>query len=130
MTLRADIKYKSNWQQGTLRGPRLPSETLPHVYNPRDYTAQRRNKWVCALKTSMAKVKIFGPAGDPNAPSGPSKYTLVPYEEVVRKEEAEKAHATPPGLHDNRFPTADWMFSDPKSTIGTLYPDVSCLGEC
>ncbi|KAL1942695.1 hypothetical protein VTO73DRAFT_4935 [Trametes versicolor] len=108
MTLRADIKYKSNWQQGTLR-------------------AQRRNKWICALKTSMEKVKIFGPAGDPNAPSGPSKYTLVPYEEVVRKEEAEKAHATPPGMHDNRFPTADWMFSDPKSTI--VDPTQDVFGE-
>jgi hypothetical protein len=31
MVLKADIKYKSNWQQGALK-------------------VQRRNKWICALK--------------------------------------------------------------------------------
>lgn len=31
MVLKADIRYKSNWQQGALR-------------------VQRRNKWICALK--------------------------------------------------------------------------------
>jgi len=31
MVLKADIKYKSNWQQGALK-------------------VMRRNKWICALK--------------------------------------------------------------------------------
>ena len=71
LTLKADIKYKSNWQQGTLK-------------------AQRRNKWICALKSSMEKLKIFGPDGDPGAHPAPTKYTQVPYEEVLRQEEAAK----------------------------------------
>ncbi len=33
MVLKADIKYKTNWQEGALK-------------------VQRRNKWICALKTA------------------------------------------------------------------------------
>ena len=67
MTLRADIKYKSNWQQGALK-------------------AKRRNKWICALKSSLAKVKIYGPDGNPDAKPSPTPYTLVPYEDIVKRE--------------------------------------------
>ena len=59
MILKADIKYKSNWQQGALK-------------------VQRRNKWICALKMTLADLKIWGPAGagDPApAPADPVKYT-------------------------------------------------------
>ncbi|KAI0371035.1 hypothetical protein BV20DRAFT_942709 [Pilatotrama ljubarskyi] len=107
MTLRADIKYKSNWQQGTLK-------------------AQRRNKWICALKASMEKVKIFGPGGDPNAPAGPQKYTLVPYEEVVKAEEEAKSHAPSRSASsaELRIPTNDWTFADPKSAIVDASQDV------
>ena len=104
LTLRADIKYKSNWQQGTLK-------------------AQRRNKWVCALKSSLAKLRIFGPAGDPHAGAGPAvqKYTQVPYEDVLRQEQAEARHAPhPSGGSDAelRIPKADWTFADQNSAIG------------
>ncbi|RXK40282.1 serine/threonine protein kinase [Tremella mesenterica] len=64
MVLKADIRYKSNWQQGALK-------------------VQRRNKWVCALKMTLKDLKIWGPggAGDPSPPPpDPVKYTLVPYE--------------------------------------------------
>ncbi|KAA1474278.1 hypothetical protein DENSPDRAFT_840858 [Dentipellis sp. KUC8613] len=67
MTLKADIMYKSNWQQGGLK-------------------AKRRNKWVCALKTALAEVKIFGPEGDPDAVPAPTRYTLVPWEQVEADE--------------------------------------------
>ena len=76
MVLSTSIMYKSNWQQGTLK-------------------AQRRNKWICALKASMEKLKIYGSSGDPNAPSGPTKYTQVPYEEVLRKEHEAASHVQP-----------------------------------
>jgi hypothetical protein len=33
LTLKADIKYKTNWQEGALK-------------------VQRRNKWICALKNA------------------------------------------------------------------------------
>jgi hypothetical protein len=59
MVLKADIKYKSNWQHGALK-------------------VQRRNKWICALKMTLAELKIWGPAGagDPApAPPDPTKYT-------------------------------------------------------
>ncbi|CDO72761.1 hypothetical protein BN946_scf184994.g14 [Trametes cinnabarina] len=65
MTLRADIKYKSNWQQGTLK-------------------AQRRNKWICALKASLTKVKIFGPKGDPDRTRRAAEaHSSVPLEGVA-----------------------------------------------
>ncbi|KAI0331047.1 hypothetical protein GY45DRAFT_1322992 [Cubamyces sp. BRFM 1775] len=111
MTLRADIKYKSNWQQGTLK-------------------AQRRNKWICALKVSMEKVKVFGPKGNPSAPAGPTKYTLVPYEEVVRKEEEAKATAPPSASAsstDLHIPASEWTFADQNMAI--VDPSQDVFGE-
>ncbi|KAI1796400.1 Mechanosensitive ion channel-domain-containing protein [Ganoderma leucocontextum] len=101
LTLKADIKYKSNWQQGTLK-------------------AQRRNKWICALKASMEKLKIFGPDGNPNADSGPTKYTQVPYEEVLRQEEAAKRGQHPSSgssMSELHVPKSDWTFADQNSAI-------------
>ncbi|GAA5915882.1 hypothetical protein JCM5296_002522 [Sporobolomyces johnsonii] len=72
LTLSASINYKTSWQNGALK-------------------AQRRNKWVCALKVAMGELQIFGPAGagDPApAPAEPTQYTLVPYEEIKAKEAA------------------------------------------
>ncbi|WWD17790.1 hypothetical protein CI109_102232 [Kwoniella shandongensis] len=66
MVLKADIKYKSNWQQGALK-------------------VQRRNKWICALKMTLADLKIWGPGGAGNPapdPAEPTQYTLVPWDEV------------------------------------------------
>ncbi|KAH9963910.1 Mechanosensitive ion channel-domain-containing protein [Russula dissimulans] len=67
MVLQADIMYKSNWQQGTLK-------------------ATRRNKWICALKTYLAEAKIYGPNGNPDATPAPTRYTIIPWEEVQEKE--------------------------------------------
>lgn len=47
LSLKADIKHKSNWQNGALK-------------------AQRRNKWLCALKQLMAELEIYGPGGAGN----------------------------------------------------------------
>ncbi|CAH7675285.1 Mechanosensitive ion channel-domain-containing protein [Phakopsora pachyrhizi] len=60
MTLQADIKYKSNWQNGALK-------------------AFRRNKWICALKQVMAEEQVFGPdgAGNPNPKSEPQLIQLI-----------------------------------------------------
>lgn len=81
MTLKADIKYKSNWQQGALK-------------------AQRRNKWICALKISLAKVQIFGPDGNPDAKPSPKPITMVPWEHVLHEEEM-KQHQ---GAHHHMGP--------------------------
>ncbi|GAA5936388.1 hypothetical protein JCM1841_002925 [Sporobolomyces salmonicolor] len=75
LTLSAAINYKTSWQNGALK-------------------AQRRNKWVCALKVAMGELQIFGPAGagDPApAPAEPTQYTLVPYDEIKAKEAAAAA---------------------------------------
>lgn len=61
MTLSAEIKYRSNWQNGSLK-------------------AVRRNKWICSLKLAMSSLEIFGPggAGDPSpAPADPTVVHLV-----------------------------------------------------
>ncbi|KAI0699236.1 hypothetical protein BC835DRAFT_1268062 [Cytidiella melzeri] len=102
MTLKADIKYKSNWQQGALK-------------------TKRRNKWICALKLSLAKVKIFGPAGDPNAKAGPTPYTLVPYEHVPQDSAAHPTNGSMSSLSEPRIPEA-WTFSDHNAVMCTQFP--------
>jgi len=77
MTLKAEIMYKSNWQQGALK-------------------SIRRNKWVCALKIHLAEVKIYGPSGDPDATPAPRRYTVVPWQEV---QESERIAAGPTMPH-------------------------------
>lgn len=64
LVLKAEIKYKTNWQEVALK-------------------IQRRNKWICALKNALADCEIYGPGGAGNPDPGedaPTKYTLVPYE--------------------------------------------------
>ncbi|MBW0462151.1 hypothetical protein O181_001866 [Austropuccinia psidii MF-1] len=60
LTLKAKINYKSNWQNGSLK-------------------AQRRNKWICALKQVMAELEIYGPAGagNPNPKPEPTLIQLL-----------------------------------------------------
>ncbi|EGG03241.1 uncharacterized protein MELLADRAFT_65659 [Melampsora larici-populina 98AG31] len=60
MTLQADIKYKSNWQNTGLK-------------------TQRRNKWVCALKQIMAELEMWGPdgSGNPDPPPSPTLIRLL-----------------------------------------------------
>jgi len=107
MSLTADIKYKSNWQQGPLK-------------------AKRRNKWICALKTALADVKIFGPKGNPKKVSGPNKYTLVPWDEVQAGERnALQAESAKPD--EQKMPASGWQLSDKNVTIvgdsGNVFDD-------
>ncbi|KAF8705944.1 Mechanosensitive ion channel, partial [Rhizoctonia solani] len=104
MTLKADILYKSNWQQGALK-------------------TKRRNKWMCALKTAMAELKVYGPTGDPSAKPGPTKYTQVPWEEV---KEMERTEMPLPDLSTNepRIPRGEWSFTDQDAMILDRRQDV------
>jgi small-conductance mechanosensitive channel len=88
MTLSADIQYKSNWQQGATKGMAMYSSTKCCSFML--YPAKRRNKWICALKTSLAELEIFGPEGNPNEEPVPKQYTQVPWEEVRRQEEVRR----------------------------------------
>ena len=74
MTLETTIHYKSNYQNTALH-------------------TQRKVKWMVAMKMALAESKIFGPAGDPDAPAEATKYMKVPYEPPAPKEEKE---APPP----------------------------------
>ncbi|KAF9531655.1 Mechanosensitive ion channel-domain-containing protein [Crepidotus variabilis] len=98
MTLSADIKYKSNSQQGALK-------------------AKRRNKWICALKTILAELKIFGPDGDPNAPPGITRYTNVPWEKIQREEYEAKAKTAQGHADDMHRPTDGWRLGDKNAAI-------------
>jgi len=77
MSLKAEIKYKGNWQQGASK-------------------AIRRNKWVCALKIHLAEAKIYGPKGGPDTTPAPTRYTVIPWEEV---QESERIAASPAMPH-------------------------------
>ncbi|WAR52044.1 hypothetical protein PtB15_1B483 [Puccinia triticina] len=86
LTLQADIKYKSNWQNGALK-------------------SQRRNKWVCALKQIMAEVEIYGPAdaGNPAPKSEPTLIQLVDSPPLVIHQRAE----SPRKQQDQQNPPSD-----------------------
>jgi hypothetical protein len=106
MTLTADIKYKSNWQQDGMR-------------------AKRRNKWICALKSALADVKVFGPTGDPKAKPDPTPYTLVPWEKVQEDERKSAAN-----LHAHSgAPVGGWRLSDRIAVIVEDAQDIFSDGD-
>jgi len=96
MTLTAVIKYKSNGHLGALK-------------------SKRRNMWMCALKTTLKEVGIFGPKGDPSAPAAPTQYTLVPWEEANPKNSEPKPD--PGGLKEPVLPKTDYNFSDKNASL-------------
>lgn len=118
MTLTADIRYKSNGQLAALKG--VYRYTMRYVLEKPGLisyvTAKRRNKWICALKTALAELNIYGPKGNPNSPPGTTRYTKVPYEEIKAKEQQKVAEgaALTPGL-----PPQGWHLSGNNAAIGT-----------
>jgi len=103
MTLSADIKYKGNGQQAALK-------------------AKRRNKWMCALKTALAEVKICGPGGDPKAPPGVSRYTKVPWDIIHAEDQDVLEKETDSGVHRSR--TNRWKLSNENTAILDSADDV------
>ncbi|KAJ9125076.1 hypothetical protein QFC22_000029 [Naganishia vaughanmartiniae] len=80
LVLKADIKYRSNWQEGALK-------------------VQRRNKWICALKEALKACSIYGPsdAGNPSPPpADPVRYMQVPFEALTVEVAAEDRVESPP----------------------------------
>ncbi|KAF8893315.1 Mechanosensitive ion channel-domain-containing protein [Infundibulicybe gibba] len=96
MTLTVDIKYKSNSQQGGLK-------------------AKRRNKWICALKTALAELKIYGPGGDPDAKSELKRYTEVPWDEV--KADENFATQDQPKFPEPPVPVGGWQLTDKNPNL-------------
>ncbi|KAL1748755.1 Mechanosensitive ion channel-domain-containing protein [Schizophyllum fasciatum] len=95
MSLTADIMYKSISQQVGLR-------------------AKRRNKWVCALKTMLGEVGIYGSKGNPDVAPSAKRYTQVPWELVQeedrKREEEEKARVK--GVPEPVLPFVGWRLAD------------------
>lgn len=101
MTLSADIKYKSNWQQGAVK-------------------VRRRNKWICALKTSLAELKIFGPGGNPVKEASTTMYTQMPWDEFLllkRDEEARQAAAAFQKHVETKIPKTDYSLQDKNALL-------------
>jgi len=96
MVLTANIQYKSHWQQDGIR-------------------ASRRNKWICALKTTLADLKIFGPTGDPKAKPATKPCT------IVLKEFREDEHKDVRVTQDQPIePVGGWRLSDRNAVIVPL----------
>ncbi|KAH9948995.1 Mechanosensitive ion channel-domain-containing protein [Amylocystis lapponica] len=106
MTLTADIRYKSNWQQGALK-------------------AMRRNKWICALKEALHASQVFGPTGDPDAPPAPERYTLIPWDEVKQADRKEEQAQKSSAAQEPRVPTAGWAMADKNAVLCTSCARVS-----
>lgn len=98
MTLSVDIKYKSNGQQAAAKGLIFYLIMFQEPILIQPVIAKRRNKWLCALKTALAEVKIFGPSGNPHAPPEVSRYTEVPWSIV---------HASDQRVGENESETTD-----------------------
>ncbi|KZT26735.1 hypothetical protein NEOLEDRAFT_1131748 [Neolentinus lepideus HHB14362 ss-1] len=111
MTVQADIKYKSNWQQGAVK-------------------ARRRNRWICALKTSLASCHIYGPKGNPDAIPAPTRYTQVPWNTVEHEDEkkraAEKHHDKESRLD---MPKGGWALTDKNAELAGDSEDVWGEGD-
>ncbi|OWZ32002.1 serine/threonine protein kinase [Cryptococcus neoformans var. grubii Br795] len=110
LVLKADIRYKSNWQQVSLK-------------------IQRRNKWICALKMALADLKIFGPdgAGNPSPEeAGPTQYTLVPWEEC-RPRISEESTAPPPPF-TSAAPSPPPLM-DARAAVNDPYGDIWNEGD-
>ncbi|KIM30449.1 hypothetical protein M408DRAFT_66234 [Serendipita vermifera MAFF 305830] len=108
LSLKSDIKYKSNWQQGALK-------------------VQRRNKWICALKVALKETKIWGPAGDPAAVADPVEYTQIPWDEVRAKKE--KAAHPERQTREPLIPRSNYQLLDKNQTVLDQSQDVFGEGK-
>ncbi|KAL4264733.1 Mechanosensitive ion channel protein [Pleurotus pulmonarius] len=107
MKLSADIKYKSNFQQGALK-------------------AKRRNKWICALKSALAEVKIHGPKGDPDAEPSIARYTEVPWQ-LVKDEDQVRWKDQTQRPDSEIAPVGGWRLRDRNSVL--MDPSNDIFGE-
>jgi len=96
MSLTVDIKYKNNFQQGSLK-------------------VKRRNKWICALKSALADVKIHGPKGDPDTEPGITRYTEVPWQQVQHQDRVR--HETEAQTPKSAVPVGGWQLADKNAVL-------------
>lgn len=81
--------------------------------------AKRRNKWMCALKTALAEVEIYGPNGNPDGPPKVSRYTKVPWSTVdADGQHVSKKEPDPDEVLDTRT-SRQWHLNDEFPVIRT-----------
>jgi hypothetical protein len=78
--------------------------------------AKRRNKWICALKTILGELKIYGPAGDPNPPPNVSRYAKVPWDIIEAEDRKAAMEKVSPPVDDQRF-SRDWKLGDKNAAL-------------
>ena len=77
------------------------------------WLVQRRNKWICALKTALKECKVYGPTGDPGAIVPPSECTLVPWEDVKASKAAALSDIDAiPQAREPLIPRGEYQFAD------------------
>ena len=90
-------------------------------FNPNNLIAKRRNKWMCALKKALAEVKIYGPAGDPDASAKISYYTKVPWSDVhADGEDVGEREPDPDEVLGTRT-SRQWHLNDEIAAIRTYF---------
>lgn len=135
MSLKVDIKYKSNAQQGSLRG-QLIRVLCIGTCELKCWTAKRKNKWICALKDALAELRIYGPAGNPSPKPSTSRYTLVPWELISEEDRAKGAEPKYPlptgGIEEPRIPDSNWHLTDSNIALvdggGDVFDEGSEVG--
>ena len=85
-------------------------------------TVKRRNKWICALKTILAELKIYGPSGGPKPPDV-NRYTKVPYDEVKQQDQEAKAKKEGEGPEQSRKLKAgeEWNLGDKNAVLSAFF---------
>jgi len=128
MTLKVDIKYKSNAQQGALKG-QLACIPYTGTCELTLRTAKRKNKWICALKAALTDLKIYGPSGNPNPKPSTSRYTIVPWELISEQDRVKEA-----GPQEPRVPVSDWNLTDSNTALvdggGDVFDEGSEVSNC
>ncbi|KDQ51187.1 hypothetical protein JAAARDRAFT_73829 [Jaapia argillacea MUCL 33604] len=110
MSLKVDIKYKSNLQLDAVK-------------------VKRRNKWICALMQALTECEVYGPSGGPSPPSV-SRYTAVPWENVeatdLKKKEKDEAEASAP---KKVMPEGGWRLTGHNAVAADASADVAVFGD-
>lgn len=91
---------------------------------------KRRNKWICALKTSLAELKIYGPTGDPDAKSAMKVYAEMPWEEYKFNDRTEMP--LPQHSMETTIPRGDYAFADKNAELrkSLVYFQTQTIVEC
>lgn len=78
--------------------------------------AKRRNKWICALKTILGELEIYGPTGDPNPPPSVSRYAKVPWD-IIEAEDRKAAIGKVPLPVEGQPLSRDWKLDDKNAAL-------------